>query len=81
MTIVMNIQEAKGRLSGLVAQAEQGNDVVIARAGRPIVRLVPVGESRRRQLGVFSTELSQQSITESLAPLSDDEARLWSDGL
>ncbi|MCL2424213.1 MAG: type II toxin-antitoxin system prevent-host-death family antitoxin, partial [Micrococcales bacterium] len=47
----MNVAEAKGQLSHLVAQAEQGHEVVIARAGTPVVRLVPI--ITRRHLGVF----------------------------
>ena len=39
----MNVYEAKARLSALIAEAEQGGEVVIARAGRPVVRLVAVG--------------------------------------
>jgi len=82
MTITMNIQEAKGRLSALVAEAERGHDVVIARAGRPIVKLVPVvNDSAHRRLGIFATELSPQSIEESLAPLSDEEINLWEGAL
>jgi prevent-host-death family protein len=41
MTTV-NVYEAKARLSALIAEAEQGGDVIIAKAGRPVVRLVPV---------------------------------------
>lgn len=36
----MNVQEAKTHLSDLLARVERGEDVVIARAGRPIARLV-----------------------------------------
>lgn len=43
MTTV-NIYEAKARLSALIAEAEQGGDVVIAKAGRPVVRLVPISQ-------------------------------------
>lgn len=43
MTVV-NIYDAKAKLSALVAEAQAGGDVVIARAGRPAVRLVPVGQ-------------------------------------
>lgn len=39
---VANITEAKAHLSRLVDRALLGDDVVIARAGRPLVRLVPV---------------------------------------
>jgi len=36
----INIYEAKTRLSQLVEQAEKGDEVIIARAGRPVARLV-----------------------------------------
>jgi prevent-host-death family protein len=44
---VVNIYEAKTRLSALLAEVEAGGSVVIARAGRPVARLVPF-QSRRR---------------------------------
>ena len=37
----INIYEAKTQLSRLVEQAARGEDIVIAKAGRPMVRLVP----------------------------------------
>ncbi len=40
MSETVNIYEAKTRLSQLVDQAARGDDVIIARAGRPIARLV-----------------------------------------
>jgi prevent-host-death family protein len=36
----INIYEAKTRLSNLVDRAAKGEDIVIARAGRPVARLV-----------------------------------------
>ena len=36
----VNIHEAKTRLSQLIADVENGEEVVIARAGKPAVRLV-----------------------------------------
>ena len=50
----VNIYEAKTQLSKLLEMVEHGEDVVIARAGRPVARLVrpePVGT--RRTLGVL----------------------------
>jgi prevent-host-death family protein len=38
----VGMHEAKTKLSQLVARAESGEDIVIARNGRPVVRLVPV---------------------------------------
>lgn len=37
-----NITEAKAKLFELVARAEAGEEVVIARAGKPVVALVPL---------------------------------------
>ena len=42
MSVMVNVYEAKTTLSELLKQAEAGEDVVTARAGKPIVRLVPV---------------------------------------
>jgi prevent-host-death family protein len=42
MEKTVNIHAAKTYLSSLIAEAEAGADVVIARAGKPAVRLVPV---------------------------------------
>ena len=44
----VNIYEAKTQLSRLVDQVEAGAEVVIARAGRPVARLVPY-RARREQ--------------------------------
>ena len=45
----MNIAEAKSKLSELVARAEAGEEVVIARNGKPTVRLQPVESAPRRK--------------------------------
>jgi prevent-host-death family protein len=42
VSVQVNIYEAKTRLSQLVDQANAGEDVVIARNGRPVARLVPI---------------------------------------
>jgi prevent-host-death family protein len=47
----VNIAEAKARLPELVERAARGEEVVIARNGRPRARLVPVGPAVRRVPG------------------------------
>ncbi len=44
---VVNIHEAKTHLSRLLARVEQGDRVVIARAGHPIATLEPIRDTRR----------------------------------
>ncbi len=48
----VNVQEAKTQLSRLLARVEQGEEVIIARRGRPIARLSPLTpRSEKRTLG------------------------------
>ena len=47
MTMV-NVHEAKTRLSKLLEQVEDGQEVIIARNGHPVARLVPMPSKRRR---------------------------------
>lgn len=42
MSSVVNIHSAKTHLSRLVESALKGEEVIIAKAGRPLVRLVPI---------------------------------------
>lgn len=42
--MIANIHHAKTHLSKLIERAEAGEEVIIARAGKPVVRLTPVGE-------------------------------------
>jgi prevent-host-death family protein len=48
MQTQFNIHEAKSQLSRLIEQVEAGGEAVIARAGKPIVRLVLVGDAPQR---------------------------------
>ena len=42
MSLTINIGEAKAQLSNLIARAEAGEDVIIARNGVPAARIVPL---------------------------------------
>ena len=43
----INIHEAKTHLSRLVERVQAGEEIVIAKAGRPAARLVPIEEARK----------------------------------
>ena len=52
--MVVNIHEAKTQLSRLVERAAAGEEIVIARAGRPVAKLVPLSRQLQpRRLGVW----------------------------
>lgn len=49
----VNVHEAKTHLSRLLAEVAAGEEIVIAKAGKPVARLVPVtGRRAERVLGV-----------------------------
>jgi prevent-host-death family protein len=48
----VNVHEAKTHFSKLLTRVEQGEEIVIARAGTPVARLVPV-PPRPRRLGLL----------------------------
>ncbi len=51
----VNIHEAKTHLSRLVEEAAAGTEIVIAKAGKPMVRLVPVTSLEGpRELGLLA---------------------------
>lgn len=55
----VNIHAAKTHLSRLVDQAASGEEIVIARAGRPVARLVPLVEGiGRRRLGALAGRMT-----------------------
>lgn len=46
----VNVHEAKTHLSRLLERVEHGEEIVIARAGKPIARLVPLAPAPSRRL-------------------------------
>lgn len=72
----MNIVEAKAKLSELVAAAERGEEVILARGGRPVVRLVPVIPSKPRfRFGVATGEVDR--VPDFRVPMPEDELSHW----
>ena len=55
----VNIHEAKTHLSRLIERVQAGEEIVIARAGRPAARLVPIeGERRPVKIGGLKSRIA-----------------------
>ena len=68
----INIHAAKTHLSRLVDQAVAGEEIIIARAGKPVARLVPLAAPRTsRRLGVLAGRLKVHRDFDE--PLPSDE--------
>lgn len=69
--LTINIHEAKTHLSRFVEQAAAGEEIIIAKAGKPIAKLVPLQSlPRHRNLGMFKGQLNVPSDFD--APISDE---------
>ena len=73
MTTVVNVQDAKTRLSDLLHRVERGEEVVIARAGTPVARLLPIDLVWERPLGTVPFEVPESFFEE----LPEEELRAW----
>jgi prevent-host-death family protein len=73
----MTIHAAKTNLSKLIDAALKGEEVIIARGGTPVVRLVPVEAKKKTfKFGVIP-ELVGTQAPDFLEPMTEEELREW----
>lgn len=71
----VNVHEAKTHLSRLLLRVAGGEEIVIARAGKPIARLVPIEHKAQRTIG--QDDGLFQVPDDFDAPLPDDVLALF----
>jgi len=71
MTLIVNTREARSRLSELIREAHTGQDVIVARNGHPVAKIIPWPPKRPvRVAGAWSGR-----VTYAADPVaSDDDA-------
>ena len=75
---IVNVHQAKTQLSRLLAQVEAGEEVVIARRGQPVARLVSCKPRGKRQFGAMKGKIA---LTDAFfEPLPEGELKLWEGG-
>lgn len=73
---VVTIHTAKTTLSQLLARAEAGEEIVIARGSQPVARLVPVQPPKpKRKAGVWRGKFTLGP--EFFEPLPEEELTAW----
>ena len=50
MSVKINVHDAKTQFSQLLARVGEGEEVIIAKAGKPVARLVPVGKKHKHRI-------------------------------
>ena len=72
----VNLYDAKTQLSRLVDRAAAGEEIIIAKGGRPLARLVPLAtRTQSRALGQLASEVWMGPDFD--APLPDDVAKAF----
>jgi prevent-host-death family protein len=74
MAITVNVHEAKTHFSRLLEQAHAGQEIILAKAGKPYARLVPLApEPARRQPGRLPGKVGDAFFE----PLPEEELDAW----
>ena len=73
MRKVVNVHEAKTHLSRLLDEVQAGQEIVLARNGKPCAKLVPIGGRKQRALGFVKGRLTDAFFE----PLDDAELSSW----
>ncbi len=69
----MNIHEAKTHFSSLVEKVHNGEEIIIAKAGKPYARLVPLKPEKKRIPGRYPAEIPASFFED----LPEEELGLW----
>jgi prevent-host-death family protein len=69
----VNVHEAKTHLSRLLDQVAAGEEVIIAKAGKPIARLIPADRSEPRVPGIAKGRVTDAFFE----PLPEEELAAW----
>ncbi len=74
--MIFTVHQAKTQLSKLIASALAGEEVIIARGDKPVVKLTALEPAKRGP--VFGSMKGQIALTDAFfEPLPDDELALW----
>ena len=74
-----NVHEAKTNFSQLLEMVERGEEVIVARNGKPVAKLLPI-ESRKSILGIGRGDRNynyNQPDEVWFEPISEEELALW----
>ena len=74
MATIVNVHTAKTNLSRLLDRVRKGEEIVLARAGKPCAKLVPLDETHERKPGLLKGWRLPESFFE---PLPAEELDAW----
>ncbi len=69
----VNVHDAKTHFSKLLSRAHIGEEIIIAKAGEPYAKLVPLEPVKKRTAGIAKGAVTKAFFE----PLTDDELATW----
>jgi len=73
METIVNVHEAKTQLSRILERVIEGEEFVIAKAGKPYARLIPLDYKKLREPGMIKGSIDSAFFE----PLSEEEVEAW----
>ena len=70
---IINIHEAKTNFSKLLARVNSGEEIIIARSGKPCARLIPFNKEKKRTPGIAKGRVTDAFFE----PLPEGELCKW----
>jgi prevent-host-death family protein len=70
---MVNVHQAKTHFSALLDRAHSGEEIIVAKAGKPYARLVPLEPRQERQAGRYPGHVPDSFFE----PLPEEELREW----
>ncbi len=67
---LFNIHDAKTNFSKLIAFVVEGEEIIIAKAGQPLVKMVPITQNKKFRFGTYKEQVEVPDDFD--APLPDD---------
>ena len=73
MPDIINVHQAKTQFSRLLKRAHEGEEIILAKAGKPYAKLVPLEQSKERVPGISVGKVDDAFFD----PLPEDELKKW----
>jgi len=73
MSDIVNVHEAKTHFSRLLKRAHDGEEIVLAKAGKPYAKLVPLEKVKSRRPGIAKGHVDKAFFE----PLPEGELKEW----
>ena len=70
---MVRVHEAKTHFSKLLDRAHAGEEIIVAKAGKPFAKLVPLDAPKAREPGRYAEEVPETFFED----LPDDELEAW----